>query len=459
MKLFEVILFENASPKLKSSKSEQTAAVKYFKALLKSNKIDVINASQSRHGPHIRASMGNEKKAQKIWTTLKHSNGKPANVLFTSVNYTISGAYVTYKIIVREQIKDNKGKVIIKSGTEFHFVNAISQKGIIKQKDLTPDRLGCGGRTFKVSSYEKEIKALADSRLKHGKQVNGYLMYILKQSGLNKLKLDPKMAEGLTKADLNMVAKDFGEISGAYWYAKIHAKGAKKIRFPSASNEPLVDYEVQLKNNRWVKISAKAGTGGPPSINVVASVLKDPDSGIDLRGERGAAAKSIISIQENSVVQGIIDTNKFMKTPGYKAAKKLLGNSINSRESVQEWMSRFKSWPALKKALTPVYSSMNRAASDKIGNRIFDQGLKRDGLLLSPMGYHVVDQINAKDVFVNLLNDVLRTIKVDQLYMDLNPTGIKYQVKPFSEGNFSFHYNSNAGDPGLKKMSFKMSKK
>ena len=85
---------------------------------------------------------------------------------------------------------------------------------------------------------------------------------------------------------------------------------------------------------------------------------------------------------------------------------------------------------------------------------------KRYGLIISPLGYSLVDEINKDPIFVEVLNDATKAIIVSQLYMKINVRDRKvdYIVKEFTTGKFNFMYNANAGQPSLKKISFKMVK-
>jgi hypothetical protein len=115
----------------------------------------------------------------------------------------------------------------------------------------------------------------------------------------------------------------------------------------------------------------------------------------------------------------------------------------------------------LKTELKPFYELIGRAGSDDIAKRIFDTKAKRWGLIISPLGYSLVDILNKESTYLSVLNDAANSIVVSQIYIKINKSQktVNYTVKEFSSSAFKFEYNANAGQPGLKKISFKMDKK
>jgi hypothetical protein len=77
------------------------------------------------------------------------------------------------------------------------------------------------------------------------------------------------------------------------------------------------------------------------------------------------------------------------------------------------------------------------------------------------MGYSLVDELNTNQTYLSVLNDAANTIVVSQIYIKINKSSktVSYNVKEFSSSAFKFEYNANAGQPSLKKISFKMDKK
>ena len=82
-------------------------------------------------------------------------------------------------------------------------------------------------------------------------------------------------------------------------------------------------------------------------------------------------------------------------------------------------------------------------------------------MIISPLGYSLVDELNNNEVYLSVLNDAAKTIVVSQIYIKINKGNktVDYSLKEFAASAFKFEYNANAGQPSLKKISFKLDKK
>jgi hypothetical protein len=156
------------------------------------------------------------------------------------------------------------------------------------------------------------------------------------------------------------------------------------------------------------------------------------------------------------VLEGIVRGSAEVKTPGWNALIKLMGNNI-TLASIEIFLSKYKTADELLKVLDPLYKVMGRAASMDITKRIVGNRAKRNGLILSPLAYHLVDMMNADKTYSNVLNEATKQINVSQLYINIYKTQklVKYNIQEFKDIDFKFEYNGNAGMPGLKKISFK----
>jgi hypothetical protein len=141
--------------------------------------------------------------------------------------------------------------------------------------------------------------------------------------------------------------------------------------------------------------------------------------------------------------------------------KNLFKNKDFSAADCEIVLAGYKTPAALLKDLEPFYTLIGRSGSVDIAKRIFDTKAKRWGLIISPLGYSLVDILNKNAVYLSVLNDAANTIVVSQIYIKINKSAktVSYNVKEFSSSAFKFEYNANAGQPGLKKISFKMNKK
>jgi len=82
-------------------------------------------------------------------------------------------------------------------------------------------------------------------------------------------------------------------------------------------------------------------------------------------------------------------------------------------------------------------------------------------MIISPMGYSLVDEMNTNESYLSVLNDAAQSLQVTQVYIKVykSSSRMEFEVKGFSDSSFKFFYNANAGNPSLKKISFVLDKK
>ena len=414
------------------AKTDTGNLIKHLKEGLSS--MNVPMPKTTRGGPHIRTALEGdfESKFKRI-----------AKVKFSLLDRSISGSFPTYEI---ELLKDVGN---IPKGTTCLFVNSRSTKGSVNNKEFTPDALGFAGKRYTSKQLYDKLCDVVKAHPKFNK-VGAFMISLIESSHHNLKTLD--YGDSVSSSDIAKIAKDFGELTGALWLMNTKYKG--KAFFPSASNEPLIDYIIETKTGDK-KISAKAGKGAPPSINVVADALKSGE--IEISNAEKKYAKIIIDISESSTIDGILSASETYNTPGYKEAKKLLKKV--TRENIEKYLNGYGYWNDAKKATAKFHKSMNRSVSEMMWERIYgakNSKVRKDGIMISPMGYHLVDELNKDRKLTDLLNKVLSSLTVEQLYLLTNGTKLEYKLVPFKDGKFVFHYNANAGNPSLKKISFKM---
>jgi hypothetical protein len=421
-------------------KSAQTAIIKYYSSALQSKNVEPIKSS--RGAPHLRINYAGD--------VLELMNSiLPCEIELSDVK--ISGTYATQELKIK---KDIQGAV---TGDKIYLIIAISSKGVLKTKQLTPDKLGFGDtKTRKLDFRNKVVSSIESAEVPDN--IKRFLNDLLEASSKVSGQITSKELENISESDLNIIAKDFGELSGAYWYLNVYNKSADAISYPKESNAPLVDYYVHIGNNK-IAISAKANEGAPPSINAIAEVLKTVKYN-DVEKEQ--ARKAVISISESSTLDGIVRASRDLNTPGYKWLKANIFNKKDFEAGVVEAaLASYKTPESVTEKLSSFYSEIKRSASADITKRIFDTKAKRNGLIISPLGYSLVDELNNNDDYLSILNDAAKSIVVSQLYAKINKKSktVSYEVKQFSASSFKFEYNANAGQPSLKKISFKMVKK
>ena len=84
------------------------------------------------------------------------------------------------------------------------------------------------------------------------------------------------------------------------------------------------------------------------------------------------------------------------------------------------------------------------------------------GLAMSPLAYHVKDELNSNEKLLDALEEVMQKFDVLQLYIDLKvgktKSYQKYTIIPFAEGRFKFHSTTSVNQPTRNKFSVKMVK-
>jgi hypothetical protein len=422
-----------------TDKSAQSAILKYYSVGLDINNIKVIKSS--RGGPHLRINYTGD--VQSLLNSILPCTIKASDV-------AISGSFVTYEVEIKKSI-DGADR-----GDKIYFVNAISSRGVLKTKQLTPNKLGLAGKKISKNTFISEVNK-GIKKIDAPDNIKAFMGELLKYSDKNG-NIKSTHIESITDPDINIIAKDYGEVTGAWWFMNVFNTKADSIMYPAEESAALVDYYIYVGKKK-IAVSAKANEGAPPSINSIAAILKNISY---TETDKENARKAIIAISDYSTVEGIVNASKNLKTPGYKWLQKNLFNSRNdfSPADCETVLKPFKKPQEALDVLLPFYVMIKRAASAEISKRIFDTKAQRYGMILSPLGYHLVDQLNNNPVYLSVLNDAAQSILVSQIYMKINKSNktVSYNVKEFSASAFKFEYNANAGQPSLKKISFKMDK-
>ena len=421
---------------LSTDAKTQSLIIALYESGLAQKNIKIVKSS--RGGRHLRFSYAGDHK--KILNDIIRCE-------ITDSTYVISGKYRTEELTVKESVDGAK------IGDKIYIVNAVSSRGELRTKELTPERIGVAtGKKIVRSDFKKKVIQGIDD-LGVSVIIKEFMKDLMDSAETTSGKIKSEYIEQISDSDINIIAKDFGEVSGAWWFLNMYDKTADGIMYPTQSNLRLVDYFATYPKKPNLAISAKAGKGAPPSIDAIADILEK----INYADSKKKIAKNlIISIRNNSVLDGIIRGSAEVKTPGWNALVKLMGNNVTPA-SIEIFLSKYKTADELLTALDPLYKVMGRSASPDITKRIVGNRAKRNGLILSPLAYHLVDVMNADKVYSNVLNEATKQINVSQLYINIYKTQrmVKYHIQEFKDIDFKFEYNGNAGMPGLKKISFK----
>lgn len=398
--------------------------------------------------------------------TLKTSSKAPAGVVVTVlkqpynkktlVEFKVGSKKVTGRLDINDlkkpSVNPSTGALVKATGTE------LTNEKTIKDKSLTPNELKIAGKKIKKSDYIRTVKAAVNASQAVLPHVKTFLIEFLEKSKTTNASLTT--GAGISKKDLAIIAKDFGEITGAWWFVHNYDTTLDYIEFPSAIAEPLVDYYVGYStSNVRIRVSAKADKGAAPGLISVWKAIKDkPPSNTNDKEVWG-----FIKIATDTTILGIqslVDCNKYFNSKAYNLIKKkFFENKHFTWEDVEKFIAPYKSATSLYKTLNEsFYSEIKREPQNGSVaiDKILKAGKKKSGIILSPMSYSLMDEVNATKHYTDYLNKVCRSLGVEQLYVNLTNTTLKYNLKSFARGEFIFDYHSNAGDPAANKYGFKM---
>ena len=345
---------------------------------------------------------------------------------------------------------------------------SLSNEKTITNKSLTPNELKIAGKKIKKADYIETVTAAVKNSKAVLPYVKLFLIQFLEKSATTNATLTT--GAGISKKDLAIIAKDFGEIAGAWWFINNYdsAETEEKskldyIEFPSAIAEPLVDYYVGYSSiDISIRVSAKADKGAAPGL---ISVWKAIEKNAPKDNPKAKEVWEFIKIAADTTILGIqslVDCNKHFNSTAYRLIKdKFFPKKDFTWEDVEKFIAPYKSGKALYEILDKsFYAKINRQPENGAVaiDKILKAGKKKSGIILSPMSYSLMDEVNTTKHYTEYLNTVCKSLKVEQLYVKLTNTTLQYKLKSFAKSEFIFDYHSNAGDPAANKYGFKMKK-
>lgn len=326
----------------------------------------------------------------------------------------------------------------------------------IGNKVLTPDGLGLGGKTVSKREYIKTVNTCIDQCKLVAPHVKEFLKLFVNKSDKSNTTF-AKAVKDISDKDLAIIAKDFGEIAGAWWFLNNYDKDIVAIEFPARSNEPLVDYYGVYNNGLKIGVSAKAGGGAAPSISSVWNMIgKKTFSDMNDR----KVHDFIGAVVNNSGTEGIVQAAKVMGSKLYSLVGDIIGKVTYTADDIEKWFKQFDDPKVAHQQLTKdFYDKIGKSAKLSTFEEIWKvSSKKRNGAILSPMAYALIDEVNSNKKNTEFLTDIVRTNNIEQLYVHLTKTSLKYELKGFKDSNFVFEYHSNAANPGGNKIGFKLKK-
>lgn len=422
---------------------EQKEVKDYISTLLTSLGIKVTGGAKAGTTWHIRAAVGTDPKAffkQFSEVSIKDSAE------------SVSGTYDTYEITV-------KGV-----GTAL-FVNQTRSSGSgaeasLTTKQLTPDAFMLGGQEVTPAEIKAQVKTSIKTMAKLGDNTKAFLIDLLDKSGErgNSIDISDILPQTeISKRDLATISKDYGEILAGIWACR--NIGFRKVYFPSAINEPLADF-FGIKGRLRYPISVKSGGGSSTTVKNLTDVLEqhmqDPEYIKGFSTTEKALLDVLFVLKDSSVMEGIVEANKILVTPGIKALAKAMGvrSASLNLNTINNWLASFKANSQIKNALNSFYDDMGKYVDKNSWKRLKGKGII--GFVIGPMGHHLTEVLTKE--YNTELTTMVRQITLVQLNIDVKKTALVAKREKFKNLKFKFSWGGGAPNPNRNKIGFKVGK-
>jgi hypothetical protein len=211
-----------------------------------------------------------------------------------------------------------------------------------------------------------------------------------------------------------------------------------------------------MANEIKIEISAKFEEGGAPSIKTIIkeidNVYKTPSS----------EEKKVIDILKilGTQVSGETTSDKILKIAmrldfeGYNYLKKVIGKPVINVKDIDNFVRNiaktYDTAPVrikeFRKIFDPYFKILTKGVKDESLGVIFttDNFPKYSSSVIAPLGYWLIGYMNSLPSFIQVLNNVSRSLKTEQIYLNLTPSSLVFNKKIFEQAEFKFEYGGNA---------------
>lgn len=467
---------------MKKNQLQEVAAPKLKAVLLKQLKdAGYVGKPSSKHGAHLRFNLESPTEAENIIKKMLSGISKEKFYKIQKIapgdyaNGAKSGDYDTYKIEITKPVAG------LEAGDETFVANQITEKGSIVQKALTPGKLKLPGHRFtdenQLASYVsnqlpstiknpeliKALDSLMNDIAENAETKFKNVSDIIEHTDIVELDEETKnLLKSFTSTDLNIIGKDFGEVLGAIAMLKSVQNAGSGVEFPAGENNPLADFSIDGYN-----ISSKYQAGASATLT---AIIKNIDPKKQLKGKQDQIElyEILKSVVLSGVAESYVNVGKAIDSKGLKVLAKCLGMSVKqvNPESINQMMSDLfkgkndqKKDALLHSTFDDFYNTIGRSPK-KGGINWAKLGSNYYGLVLSPLAYSVVDELNANPKYKKALKDILSKIDVKQLYLDFNlkSNSATFKLKNFASADFKFATSISVYNPTNSKLSFTLIK-
>jgi hypothetical protein len=385
---------------------------------------------------------------------------------------SISGKYKAKLITIKTEVASCAAK------EQFLIVNTFTEKGSLKTKDLAPDKLLLTDKKFKtLAEFDKAvyagIKAVAVPN-----DVKDCIKTLYESVAANTTHRDnipmnasaKKAFKIIKQQDKQAIGKDFGEILSLRWYlTQNFSKGWTECYFSLESNAALVDYVIKIKIGTKVvpvDVSAKFEAGAAPSIGAIVDNIKTVYKTPTAEETKAIGVLQALASDSGNTSTKILAAFKTLNLPAYAELKTLIGKAVFTIEDISTKIQKIASASKTEANRIKMFKTEFQGIYDTLGKNASDDSLKvvfstptykkYYSLILAPMGYALVEYMNKTPIYQEILNNISREMKTEQVYLTFPGESLGFEKKLFSNATFKFAYGANAKDSDNTGIKFSM---
>ena len=366
----------------------------------------------------------------------------------------LSGKYHTFSLVFENEQVD--------------IVNQKTESGLLKPKELTPSVLGLPlDETVSLDELKQTVIDRIQERY-YG-DLKNFLISLVEETYLTNIQdkyntlsetgeisneifyseKTKKFLENISSTDLANIGKDFGEVLGAIYFARL-TESNDGIKFPSGNN-PLVDFMINEHH-----ISSKYKNGATATLTGIIEMINESSVDDSLRD-----LFSVVT--SHGVAESYLKLAEHLNLPGYLELEQIIGEDL-TLESINSFVSNLhveddqQTESNIIETFSSFYQTINRGVAsplklDKV------QEDKRYGYVIGPLSYHVADSLNEMNEYTDSLKKLLGTYDIKQLYLDINKSKgfMKFVMKPFANDENRFVFtapNQSVYNPGNGRLGF-----
>lgn len=487
-----------------SKKAIQDFWKKQYRMIMKSDDMVNVSSRKGDTGEVLRAGFGpNDGTAEtNINNFLLKSGLKKGTYEIEMLPIgVVSADYNGYKINITKDTSNRLGQDYVPS--EFFIITnrfKISKKtgeaAVIKPKDLTPDKMGLPVREYRDSSallsavtqfidkskypenYKNFILQSTQEVISNSKNSNKFSNFeVYANAPTQQLIYDisEDLFEGIDTLSIKNFQNDYGEVLGGFMLFNLLKSYGTALRYPTASNEKLVDFYFDDYS-----ISSKAGKGGTPSgdtiLQRIYSSYKEGNLSFDTVEEQDFG---------NNVIEVWVNPKKLSRSGIYNTVMNLCNVNIpKSNNSAYWYLSSESKLQPENLEQDKVVSFLDELHKDKdefmkfIGefwkrstmafkedkieaayNAYEGLGRNRVGVVFYPLMVEATKALNAKyDTQLTKFAQMVTDVK--QLYLDVVVKKGIFQFKtvPFKTATFLFEQKGSITNPFNANMGIKIIK-